>query len=160
MFQFKVLRVSLPRALWLNSHQYHSRKFTNEIVEWFRTCLLASDMSCFIIHLSAEHEFPFGRHLCKKMFYHLNETTSSDSICNFLISIIHDHNVFRSYSFPWCHLSFQFSPCLPWFPVAVSAADSAGTETDRSRRLGLVSGDARKTLHRKLKKFWKNHDKS
>ena len=47
-----------------------------------------------------------------------------------------------------------------WFTVAVSAADSAGTETDRSRRLGSVSGDTRKTLQRKLKKFWKNHDKS
>ena len=40
-----------------------------------------------------------------------------------------------------------------WFTTAVSAADSAGTETDRSRRLGSVSGDTRKTLHRKLKKF-------
>ena len=40
-----------------------------------------------------------------------------------------------------------------WFAVAVSAADSAGTETDRSRRLGLALGDMRKTLHRKLKKF-------
>ena len=38
-----------------------------------------------------------------------------------------------------------------WFTVAVSAADSAATETDRSRRLGSVSGDTRKTLHRKLK---------
>ena len=35
-----------------------------------------------------------------------------------------------------------------WFTVAVSAADSAGTETDRSRRLGSVSGDTRKTLQR------------
>ena len=50
--------------------------------------------------------------------------------------------------------------CWPWFTVAVSAADSAGTETGRSRRLGLVSGDTRKALHRKLKKIWKNHDKS
>jgi len=41
----------------------------------------------------------------------------------------------------------------PWFTVAVSAADSAGTETDRSRRLGSVSDDTRKTLHRKLKKI-------
>jgi len=48
----------------------------------------------------------------------------------------------------------------PWFTVAVLAADSAGSETDRSRRLGSVSGDTRKTLHRKLKNFWKNHDKS
>jgi len=47
-----------------------------------------------------------------------------------------------------------------WFTVAVLAADSAGTETDRSRRLGSVSDDPRKTLHRMLKKFWKNHDKS
>ena len=38
-----------------------------------------------------------------------------------------------------------------WFTVAVSAADSAGTETDRSQCLGLVSGDTHKTLHRKLK---------
>ena len=42
---------------------------------------------------------------------------------------------------------------LAWFKVAVSAADSAGTETDRSRRLRSVSGDTRKTLYRKLKKF-------
>ena len=28
-----------------------------------------------------------------------------------------------------------------------------GSETDRSRRLGSVSGDTHKTLHRKLKKF-------
>jgi len=38
-----------------------------------------------------------------------------------------------------------------WFTVAVSAADSAGTETDRSQRLGSVSGDTRKMLHRSLK---------
>jgi len=42
---------------------------------------------------------------------------------------------------------------VPWFMVVVSAADSAGTETDRCRRLGSVSGDTRKMLHRKLKKF-------
>ena len=35
---------------------------------------------------------------------------------------------------------------LAWFIVAV-------TETDRSRRLGSVSGDMCKTLHKKLKKF-------
>jgi len=40
-----------------------------------------------------------------------------------------------------------------WFIVAVSAADLAGTETDRSQRLGSVSDDTHKTLHRKLKKF-------
>ena len=38
-----------------------------------------------------------------------------------------------------------------WFTVAVSAADSTGTETDQSQRLGSVSGDTRKMLHRKLK---------
>jgi len=54
----------------------------------------------------------------------------------------------------------SYRACKAWFTVAVSAADSAGTETDRSRRLGSVSGDTRKTLHRKFKKFWKNHDKS
>ena len=36
---------------------------------------------------------------------------------------------------------------------SVSAADSAGTETDRSRRLGSDSGDTQKTLHRALKKL-------
>ena len=40
-----------------------------------------------------------------------------------------------------------------WFTVAVSAADSTGSETDRFRRLRSVSDDTRKTLHRKLKKF-------
>jgi len=40
-----------------------------------------------------------------------------------------------------------------WFKVAVLAADSAGTETDRSRYLGSVSGETRKMLHRKFKKF-------
>jgi len=39
-------------------------------------------------------------------------------------------------------------------------ADSAGIETNRSRRLGSDLGDTRKTLYRKLKKFWKNHNKS
>ena len=33
---------------------------------------------------------------------------------------------------------------IPWF---------TGNETDRSRRLESVSGDTRKMLHRKLKKF-------
>jgi len=36
---------------------------------------------------------------------------------------------------------------IAWFKVSVSAADSAGTETDRSRRLGSDSNDTRKTLH-------------
>ena len=40
-----------------------------------------------------------------------------------------------------------------WFKVSVSAADSAGTETDRSRRLGSDSDDTRKTLHRMSKKL-------
>ena len=40
-----------------------------------------------------------------------------------------------------------------WFKVSVSAADSAGTETDRSRRLGSDSDDTRKTLHRTPKKL-------
>ena len=48
---------------------------------------------------------------------------------------------------------------MPWFKVAVSAADSTGTKADQSLRLGSVLGDTRKLLHRKLKKFWKNHDK-
>jgi len=48
---------------------------------------------------------------------------------------------------------FGWGEGASWFTVAVSAADSAGTETDRSRRLGSVSGDTCKTLHRKLKKF-------
>ena len=47
-----------------------------------------------------------------------------------------------------------------WFKVAISAADSTGTETHRSRHLGSISSDTRKTLHKKLKFFWKNHDKS
>jgi len=47
-----------------------------------------------------------------------------------------------------------------WFKVAVSAVNSAGTKTDRCWRLGSVSGDTRKTLHKELKEFWKNHDKS
>jgi len=47
----------------------------------------------------------------------------------------------------------------PWFKVAFSAADSAGIETHRSRCFGSVSSDTRKILHRKLNKFWKNHDK-
>jgi len=42
---------------------------------------------------------------------------------------------------------------ITWFKVAVSAADSADTERDRARRLGSVSGDTRKTLHRELKQF-------
>jgi len=46
----------------------------------------------------------------------------------------------------WCNTD-------SWFKVAVSAADSAGTETDRSRRLGSDSSNTRKMLHRKLKKF-------
>jgi len=48
----------------------------------------------------------------------------------------------------------------PWFKISVSAADSAGTERDRSRRLGSDSDDTCKTLHRTAKKLWKNHDKS
>jgi len=47
-----------------------------------------------------------------------------------------------------------------WFTVTVSAVDSVGTETDWSQRLGSISDDTRKTLHEKLKKFWKIHDKS
>ena len=47
-----------------------------------------------------------------------------------------------------------------WFKVAVSAADSEGTVPHRSRRRGTDSGDTSKTLHRELKKFWKNHNKS
>jgi len=44
--------------------------------------------------------------------------------------------------------------CLEaWFKVSVSAADSAGTETDRSWRLGSDSDDTRKTLHRTPKKL-------
>jgi len=49
--------------------------------------------------------------------------------------------------------SNRFEHQKPWFTVAVSAADSAGTETNRSRRLESVSGDTRKTPHRKHKKF-------
>ena len=41
----------------------------------------------------------------------------------------------------------------PWFKVAVSAADSAGIETDRSRQLGSDSDDTHKMLHRILKKL-------
>ena len=43
--------------------------------------------------------------------------------------------------------------CTPWFKVSVSAADLAGTETDRSRRLGSDLDDTRKTLHRTPKKL-------
>ena len=41
-----------------------------------------------------------------------------------------------------------------------SRPPTRGTETRRSRRRGSVSGDTHKMLHRKLKKSWKNHDKS
>ena len=40
-----------------------------------------------------------------------------------------------------------------WFKVAATAADSAGIEPDRSRRLESDSDDAHKTLHGKLKKL-------
>jgi len=54
------------------------------------------------------------------------------------------------------HLVGSSRPSLyfPWFKVAVLAADSAGTEMNRSRRLASVLGDTRKTLHGKIKKFW------
>jgi len=42
-----------------------------------------------------------------------------------------------------------------WFKVAVLADDSAGTETHLSQRFGSVSGDTRKTLHRKFNFFEK-----
>jgi len=42
---------------------------------------------------------------------------------------------------------------LSWFKVSVSAADSAGNETDPSRRLGSDSDDTRKTLYRTPKKL-------
>ena len=40
-----------------------------------------------------------------------------------------------------------------WFKVAVSATDSTSTETHRSRRLGSISKDTRKMLHKNLKNF-------
>ena len=52
------------------------------------------------------------------------------------------------------HVYGVLSPFLgAWFKVSVSAADSAGTETDRSRRFGSDSDDTRKTLHRTPKKL-------
>ena len=48
----------------------------------------------------------------------------------------------------------------PWFKVAVSAADLAGTVSHRYRRRGLDSGETRETLHRGLKKCWNNHNKT
>jgi len=47
-----------------------------------------------------------------------------------------------------------------WFKVAVSAADSAGIVPHRYRRLGPNSDETRETLHRRLKKCWKNHNKT
>ena len=41
----------------------------------------------------------------------------------------------------------------PWFKDVISAANSASTEMDQSWRLRSVSGDTRKALHKKLKKF-------
>ena len=55
---------------------------------------------------------------------------------------------------------FSQVECTAWFKVSVSAANSAGTETNRSRRLRSDSDDTHKTLHRTPKKLWKNHDKS
>jgi len=46
------------------------------------------------------------------------------------------------------------------FKVAVSAADLAGTETDRSRRLETSRAIHTICYIESSKKIWKNHDKS
>jgi len=51
-------------------------------------------------------------------------------------------------------ISFEITP-EAWFKVSVSAVDSAGTETDRSRRLRSDSDDTRKTLHKTPKDYKK-----
>ena len=48
----------------------------------------------------------------------------------------------------------------PWLKVAVSTADETSTVSHRSRRRGMDSGETRETLHKGLKIFRKNHDKS
>jgi len=82
--------------------------------------------------------------------------TTNHQWWSWFISSTKEQYFATSYEGSFCYLSFLDA----WFKVSVSAADSAGTETDRSRRFGSDSDDTRKTLHRTPKKLWKNHDKS
>ena len=56
-------------------------------------------------------------------------------------------------------LSCLHPACQPWFKLAVSAADLASTVPNRYQSRGPDSGKTHKTLHRWLKKCWKNHNK-
>ena len=133
-----------------------------------RNCLVVSSWLCSIAHLWGNWRIAFIPQ---------NEVNRWDCIVNAIIWVVwHEQKGFQSqvlsYQRAWrtdhsfgeslAYLLF-YSQLSPWFKVSVSAADSAGTETDRSRRLGLDSDDTRKTLHKTPKNYEKimtNHKKS